>query len=61
MGLQLENGNQPDTFWLNSKYVYKNMEGTWICEQELTPSEQQFFAEHQRSLNAPPSGWGEIE
>jgi hypothetical protein len=50
MGVQIESGNQADTFWVNSKCVYMNSDGKWICDQELTTAEQQFFAEHCRSM-----------
>ncbi len=50
MGVTIENGNNADTFWVNQKCVFKNSDGNWICNQELTTAEQQFFAEHQRSL-----------
>lgn len=36
--------------WVNGNLVIKDMNGQWIAQEELTPSEQRAFKQHLNSL-----------
>lgn len=43
MGVQIKAGTEPDTYWVNDKYVYKDASENWIANTPLSPEEKVAF------------------
>ncbi|MDO5509531.1 MAG: hypothetical protein Q4F57_02435 [Weeksellaceae bacterium] len=44
--------NQPDELYVNQKRLYRDLDGRWIAQEELTPAEAQAFRTHIGKLTA---------